>query len=342
MLYKIFLLLSTFLVAACTGETRSEQVSVDLLKLDTDSLNYSVFADAVEYIPLETNGSCLIGTVSDVQITKNRVFVLDKRMQTIWMFDKQGKYRGKLFKQGNGPGEYANVRQFEFHEQTGELAVLDMWTNKILFYDLNGNFIKAIAPEVRAMDFKFAANGGLVISQAGMDAEGAGIYLTDAAGKTIKQLLKRNEEQLIFLDTEWELCTVDGETRFMEPNFGNRLYALEGEEAVVRLPIEMLPAVQRVYEKDFPLQQLEDFLRTEYVDSSRWLYATYWSAVHGTRAFLFDKETGESRVGKSLANDLQGRLCSGKTSATQDNCFVFWCENEVPDLNPVLQVLHLK
>lgn len=51
--------------------------------------------------------------------------------------------------------------------------------------------------------------------------------------------------------------------------------------------------------------------------------------------------TDEYLIGKYLKNDLDGIQCSGKTSMTEENTFLFWYALE-EDRNPTLQTLYLK
>lgn len=82
-------------------------------------------------------------------------------MQTIWKFDRNGNYLGKIRKFGNGPGEYVNAQLFEVDEANRQIVLLDIWTNKLLRYDWKGGFLKEVPLEVRAMDFKLFPFGGI-------------------------------------------------------------------------------------------------------------------------------------------------------------------------------------
>lgn len=88
---------------------------------------------------------------------------------------------------------------------------------------------------------------------------------------------------------------------------------------------------------------MEDFSRTQYIESDGWIYAAYWSSVYDLRCFLFSKKEQRYWIGKSLVNDLDGVNANGRTSATQGNTFTFWYFPEgAEEENPVLQIMHLK
>ena len=93
--------LSLFLMLISCSE-KIERVSKypDLLNEAVDTIAYSQFVDLIKYIPLETTDACLIGNITDVEISEEHIFVLDLQMQTVWIFSRDGKYRGQVFHKG--------------------------------------------------------------------------------------------------------------------------------------------------------------------------------------------------------------------------------------------------
>lgn len=343
-LYKYILLTALLCLFSCVAERKSDNAfAPDLLGEAAEEIRYSQFVDSLEYIPLETTDECLIGKIKDVYIGRERVFVLDGKTQTVWMFDRKGYYLNKLSRRGKGPGEYTNMQQFEVDEKNRQLILLDIWTNKLLFYDWEGRFLKDIRLEMTAMDFKPLPSGGFVVSQEGYDKETAGVYLADNTGKVIRQLVKRNSHSSVYYELDWELCSVAGEVAFMAPIFENDVYHFDGQELSCPYTFDMQPALKHYYGKDASFRDLEDFVRTQYIETDHWIYAAYWSAVHDLRYFLFSKRERKYRIGKKLVNDVDGKPVGGRTSATVDNTFTFWYMPEgLEDANPVLQVMHLK
>ena len=341
----IYLITILFLLCACTHNKHESQhiQIIDLLSDAADSIGYSLFVDSIRYIPLEATDECLIGKIKDVYIGRERVFVLDAKTQTVWMFDRNGHYLNKLSRRGEGPGEYVNMQQFEVDEKNRQLILLDIWTNKLLFYDWEGTFLKDVRPEMTAMDFKILPEGDFVVSQEGYDKETAGVYHVDSSGKTITQLVKRNSHSSVYHELNWELCSVAGDVAFMSPIFENDVYHFDGKELSRPYTFDMQPALKHHYGPDASFRNLKDFVRTQYIETDHWIYAAYWSAAHDLRYFLFSKQERKYRIGKKLVNDLDGKPVEGRTSATAGNTFTFWYMPEgAEDANPVLQIMYLK
>jgi len=61
----------------------------------------------VDFVPLETNDSCLIGQIFKVCYANDKIVVLDRnKSKQIFLFDKNGKFINLVGKTGGGPKEY--------------------------------------------------------------------------------------------------------------------------------------------------------------------------------------------------------------------------------------------
>lgn len=122
-----------------------EQIVIDLLSNVQDTLNYSSFVDSISYISLETTDQCLVGSIKDVIISDKYILVLDKILPVVWIFDKEGHYLTKIDRKGDGPEEYVNLSQFDYDRKKEHVLLLDSWTQSILFYGLDGSFVKELS-----------------------------------------------------------------------------------------------------------------------------------------------------------------------------------------------------
>lgn len=337
----IYLSLILVLCISCS-KTKRNTYDVDLLNDAVDSIDYSLFVDSVRYINLETTDSCLIGKVTDIAISTDRIFVLDKYYQIIWVFNKTGKFLNKISKRGDGPQEYVNLCQFEYDEKKAQIIALDLWTSYLLFYKVDGKFIKKIKMNIAGYDFKLNPHGGFILSKIGTADTTAGVYCMDDFGRMTKKIAKRNNNHFVDINSEWELCSYDDTICFMAPNFENTVYHIEAKGVTSKYPFKIRPALKHDYKHSISLEHFDDFIRTEYIEGRKWILASYWSSNDGVRRLLFSKDKNKYWIAKSLKNDLDGVECEGKTSVSRDNMFIFWCNNKNPDGNPILQILYLK
>lgn len=125
----------TFLLSCSTNNDNSyfeQQVhfSKEYISLN-DSLEF-------KFIPLETTDSCLIGSISNIQIRNNLIFILEgRKSEDLFVFDMNGTFISKVGKKGAGPGQYIHIADFDIDVNRKLIAISDMHQGHLLFYDLD-------------------------------------------------------------------------------------------------------------------------------------------------------------------------------------------------------------
>ena len=146
------MLLFAVLIISCTELKTTSQWEPNLQNEAVDSIGYSLFVDSIEYVYLETNDSCLIRSITDMAVSNNHLFVFDEPQQTIWVFNREGKYINKICKKGSGPGEYSQIYQFEYDQRNNQIVVLSSWERKLLFYTPDGDYLNTIELNLKMPD----------------------------------------------------------------------------------------------------------------------------------------------------------------------------------------------
>ena len=97
------------------------------------------------YIKLETSDSSLFGSVNQIEILNDRIYILDKnKTNSIFIFSIQGEFIKRLGANGNGPGEFIAPQSFKI-DPKGYIYVLDRVLNRLLKYQLSDlSFIEEI------------------------------------------------------------------------------------------------------------------------------------------------------------------------------------------------------
>ena len=121
-------------------------VNLNLSEAIEDSMNLSEIADKVEYIPLQTTDSSLMGYFWNFAITKDYFFIVNEL--SVLTFDKYGKYINSLFRIGSGPGE-ANAYCIAVDEDGGKVFVYDHIISDVKIYDFHGKYINTIKKSIR-------------------------------------------------------------------------------------------------------------------------------------------------------------------------------------------------
>jgi hypothetical protein len=119
--YVIGAVAAMLLAASCshkasTNFESTEIVWSDLQKINTNDEFADIF-DSVEFIPLQTSDSCLLGDVVKVVESHDELFVLAEygaaQEMGLYRFTKNGDYIGQIAHQGEGPADYSSLQSFD-------------------------------------------------------------------------------------------------------------------------------------------------------------------------------------------------------------------------------------
>ncbi|GAB5523470.1 MAG: hypothetical protein Roseis2KO_13420 [Roseivirga sp.] len=109
---------------------------------DAKTIEWSEFARDIRILKLENPDDIIVGRVSKVLFTKNRVLIMNWFAKTIFVFNTEGKYLFSLEAQGKGPGEFERLEDFEVNEGAGSVYAYDDINQKVIAYSLvDGKFL---------------------------------------------------------------------------------------------------------------------------------------------------------------------------------------------------------
>jgi hypothetical protein len=215
---KIFAFTGTLFIIALvlnSCQNYSFQQSIDLSRNDVVSV-FDLF-EQVDVIPLETHPDAMVAFISRLEFFDGYYYILDMKTQQVFCFDGQGNFQFKISAQGKGPGEYSYATHFTIDGHKRQILLLDAIGQRILFFDLKGNFLSSLAiPANKPMGFgrSFLVNDSIIL-------------LTTTA-----------REQFVFFDTKNNELTLPDSVFFspaelmaFAPNFNvyqynNRTYAM--------------------------------------------------------------------------------------------------------------------
>ncbi|TSA37989.1 MAG: 6-bladed beta-propeller [Porphyromonadaceae bacterium] len=143
-----------------------------------------------ELIPLETNKDCLIGRIDKVIISKNRIYVLDRRRaKSVFIFDRQGKFVNKIAPNGKGPMDITVPSDIGIHPLTNDLVILDFSLKKINSYNQDGYFLGTKTLKFGPSHFEFLSSNRIAFSALGPYQ----VYITDLEGNIVNTYFKHDQ-----------------------------------------------------------------------------------------------------------------------------------------------------
>lgn len=148
----VLILVSGFFSCTSTEKPVTEKIdfpvtiNLNLSEAVEDSMNLSEIARKVEYIPLQTTDSSLLGYFRKFAITEDYFFIVNDL--SVLIFDDEGNYINRLFSIGSGPGEAA-AYCIAVDERGERVFVYDHKLSNIKIYDFQGNYIKTMKESIR-------------------------------------------------------------------------------------------------------------------------------------------------------------------------------------------------
>ena len=149
---KQFIFAILLCLIGCSGKkTSSNDLLIETIPID--KRNYTLSADIsfmldtsyFEIIPLETNDSCLIATVTRIDLVNDKIVVYDEMAHGAYIFNRDGSYHATVRAIGNGPGEYPpDINDIMVSKKY--IGVLSPPFG-IMLYDFDGKFVKKLSLE---------------------------------------------------------------------------------------------------------------------------------------------------------------------------------------------------
>lgn len=189
------------------------------------------YIDTIILVPLQTKDECLIGEISKVIYQNGSFFILDKKQDNLFVFDKTGNYKSKVSNLGRAPGEYMDITDFCLSPK-GDIYLLDDEERKIMIFNPNLTFIKSINLEQNYINIR-VSNTKLFLSLFYYNSDKAThkeyhINCLDLEKGTIKKMFPFNPnlENAAWHTSNMGLQDLDNGNIIYFPHFGKNVYIL--------------------------------------------------------------------------------------------------------------------
>lgn len=146
----ISIIIACVVLTNCADNTdHTESIkTIDAENSITSEIRLSDIVDTIEYIKLETNESCLIGSITKIVPFGDSLLICDRFTgRSAYIFGRDGRFINKIGARGNGPGEYTELHDVAIDRHGKRIFILDTAGYNLLIYSTDGNFIKSIRLE---------------------------------------------------------------------------------------------------------------------------------------------------------------------------------------------------
>jgi len=231
---------SLALLCACDKKKSSishEKPSVQEILVDPGAAgeeNATEFFKEVKFIKLESSEDNLIGEITKIIFSADQIYILDRFTKTIFIFDIKGKFITKIRSVGEGPGEYAYLKDFNLDSVKNELVLYDMAHQKFLFYELDGTYKKEIRNGLFFSKFFPLGNGLWGLESPGRSNDPSNYFniliYDQNKNQVVNRFLPIRYPALPPLDAPKNSSLTEGNVLFAYP-FCDTLFSIAAEEA---------------------------------------------------------------------------------------------------------------
>lgn len=242
------ILISAFLIFSCNKGYKDNDSNFHTIHspvFDCKVLAYSEVFDYVHFIKLETNTNCLIGNIDAILYHKNVFYIFDKLIsKSVFIFNDEGKYLGRVGNLGNGPGEYISPEFITLNLYTDEILIYDNTKKIILFYDLMGNYINSIKLKNRINAFSVLEKDLFVVYYNYFGKEHIdelptyNLQIINSNGKVILEAFDRTQSNIPNTTSINNFFHFNDELLF-HPSFDSRIYTISNNDISTKYKLDM-------------------------------------------------------------------------------------------------------
>ena len=143
--FFILLVLVSIFCSSCVNKyTRrnEEQEVLRVVKSEKPMLHDTLFFKSAKLIPLETTTDCLIRKIDKIYVVDDKMIIFDDRLDAVYLFDTTGNFITRIGARGQGPKEYIQITDIYVDAEKKEILLLCDIPYKIMFFNLDGKFIR--------------------------------------------------------------------------------------------------------------------------------------------------------------------------------------------------------
>jgi hypothetical protein len=289
-----------------------ENIVVDPKKGKVVSLDTLIWKS--DQIVLETTDECLIGTISQVLFADSLIIIVDKDLaKSILVFDMEGNFKYKIGNKGNGPGEYADMNYVCFVSGKPWISVWDRQKWKIMFFDVNGEYLYSDNRPFMIGYYEFLESGNLAYDVSALKDSGYGNYLGNVL------MVSDNKYNIIYgachdfgnyinnFSMNKPLRKF-GESVYYSPHFTDTIFLITDTAAIAKYAIEITwKGMPKLNDQITP--DMFDYYRSHYfrfggdfIELKDYTYMNFLSPFHGNPAIAYFHDTKTTY----LVNDVVG------------------------------------
>lgn len=160
---KLVLAILFLVFNSCSNPIKME--SIETIKIDVkaneNEIEFNNYFASKNVVLLETNKNSIISKIDRISFHNNKIFILDKKLNSVFVFDRNGYFLFKIKNIGRGPQEYNSLMDFTIDEKNNNIILYTDRPYALFVYNMQGTFIKKL--KLNDLYYNIASLNGEVI-----------------------------------------------------------------------------------------------------------------------------------------------------------------------------------
>lgn len=271
------------LLPGCKGErkicdTCLHEIYAPLLHDEpTDFPRISSLCESIDTVYLEN--SCVESMIPSVdEVVSFGDTIIIRSSGSLFFFNRNGKFLSRFDRQGKGSGNYRTIDRFDILPDRKELYVLDSYTNRVIVYDMGGQFKRQVEISDFVTDFAVLPDGDMLftnpIKYSGKDYR-RGLWRTGPDGRFKKQLVSYDPDFAhVSINNPYINHISPGVIGFMGIEDNDKFYTYTGDSVVVtcRMTTDIVIPNEMKDNDKVHVNPEKEYTKCGYLETNRFLY----------------------------------------------------------------------
>ena len=224
---KFIIALCFIICASCNRTGDEDNIRLITVDVHTQAAIEDIVKSLDGYIFLETNDSSILQGIDKLKIEHDTIYIADG--DVLHLFGrKDGKWLGKIDRQGRGPGEYADMTDFDIYDS--KIYVLSRPDRKIITYDMSGKMLHELQTEDWFEKMKVLDNNRVwLYSSRSNETHYDYVLVNLTTGKSIGRHARFAKNGSYIFSDDFPFCGQQSDSIFVAKYFDNIVYVLRPE-----------------------------------------------------------------------------------------------------------------
>jgi hypothetical protein len=144
----IFIFIFIFISFGCNRQKEESKLNIPIETIDFYGFEIveNVIPESIfkikKYILLDSMENVLFAQIDKIRIANDRIYILDKKLKKLVVFDSEGNGIGQVGQRGQGPEEYLQISDFDI-SSSGNIYFIDGNADKLFVYNENFQFVSS-------------------------------------------------------------------------------------------------------------------------------------------------------------------------------------------------------